>query len=95
MKTKHMIKKSSARNSTIAEQVSKCHDIVCDDIERQMTKLKAWSNLKNTQYESRWKAGTCKICGEHMEYCITHYHAQLHGYKRAEDLIKADMIKFD
>jgi hypothetical protein len=26
---------------------------------------------------------------------ITHSHAELHGYKRAEDLIAAGMINFD
>jgi hypothetical protein len=47
-----------------------------------------------TKHITRWNPGFCKICGEHME-CITHSHAELHGYKRAEDLIAAGMIIFD
>ena len=97
MNTKRMLKRSSTRHtpSVVAEQVSKCHEVACYDIEAEYNKQKAWSNLQNTHHESRWKAGTCLICGEYMQYCITNYHANLHGYKTAEDLIKAGMIAFD
>jgi hypothetical protein len=80
----------------VAEQIRVFHDVSCDEIEDGIKeKRPIWTNLKNTRYESRWRAGTCAICGEHMEYCITHYHAGLHGYKSAEELIKAGKVIFD
>jgi hypothetical protein len=30
-----------------------------------------------------------------MEYCITNYHAGIHGYKSAEAMIKAGKVIFD
>ena len=90
-------KRSSTRHtpSALIEQIDRCHRISCADIERLKVKLQAWKDLRNTRYESRWKAGTCAICGEHMEYCITNYHAGLHGYKSAEAMIKAGKVIFD
>ena len=91
------IKKTSNRRlpSGLVEQIQSCHHAACADIEKQRVKAKAWNDLQNTRHESRWRAGTCLICGEYMEYCITNYHAQLHGYKSAEDLIAAGQIIFE
>jgi hypothetical protein len=91
------IKKTSNRRlpSGLVEQIQSCHHAACADIEKQRVKAKAWNDLQNTRHESRWRAGTCLICGEYMEYCITNYHAQLHGYKDAEALIKDGKICFE
>lgn len=48
----------------------------------------------NHKHKSRWCPGYCKICGEYMEV-ITHLHAAEHGYKSAEDFIKAGNVIFD
>jgi hypothetical protein len=97
MQKKTMVKRSSARHipSALAEQIDKCHSVACEDIEKQKIKFQAWKDLRNTKHESRWKAGTCAICGEYMEYCITNYHAGLHGYKSAEAMIRAGKVIFD
>ena len=94
---KRMLTKSSTRHtaSALAEQIDSCHAAACHDIENTKRRGVIWADLQNTKHASRWRPGTCLICGEHMDYCITHYHAQLHGYKRAEDLIKAGVIVFD
>ena len=91
------IKKSSTRRmpSGLVEKIQSENQEICADIEKQYTRIKAFASLKNTRHASRWKAGTCKICGEYMEYCITNYHARLHGYKSAEALIKAGKVIFD
>lgn len=81
--------------SALVTQIDICHNTACADIEKQRVKAKAWNDLQNTRHESRWRAGTCLICGEYMEYCITNYHAKLHGYKSAEDLIAAGQIAFE
>lgn len=81
--------------SALVTQIDICHNTACADIEKKRIKAKAWNDLQNTRHESRWRAGTCLICGEYMEYCITNYHAQLHGYKDAEALIKDGKICFE
>jgi hypothetical protein len=81
--------------SALVTQIDICHNAACADIEKQRVKAKAWNDLYNTRHASRWKSGTCLICGEYMEYCITNYHAQLHGYKSAEALIRAGKICFE
>jgi len=97
MREKRTLTRSSTRHmsSALAEQIENCHNAACHSIEQTRIRNQAWSNLKQTRYESRWKAGTCAICGEYMEYCITNYHAHLHGYKSADAMIKAGMIIFD
>ena len=94
---KRTLTRSSTRhtNSALAEQIENCHNAACHDIENTIRRGKAWNDLKNTKHISRWKAGTCAICGEYMEYCITNYHAGLHGYKSAEAMIKAGKVIFD
>jgi hypothetical protein len=81
--------------SALVTQIDICHNTACADIEKKRIKAKAWNDLQNTRHNSRWRAGTCLICGEYMEYCITNYHAQLHGYKDAEALIKDGKICFE
>ena len=81
--------------SALVTQIDICHNTACADIEKKRIKAKAWNDLQNTRHNSRWRAGTCLICGEYMEYCITNYHAQLHGYKSAEALIRAGKICFE
>lgn len=81
--------------SALVTQIDICHNTACADIEKQRVKAKAWNDLQNTRHNSRWRAGTCLICGEYMEYCITNYHAQLHGYKSAEAIIRAGKICFE
>lgn len=81
--------------SALVTQIDICHNTACADIEKKRIKAKAWNDLQNTRHNSRWRAGTCLICGEYMEYCITNYHARLHGYKSAEALIRAGKICFE
>ena len=81
--------------SALVTQIDICHNTACTDIEKKRIKAKAWNDLQNTRHNSRWRAGTCLICGEYMEYCITNYHARLHGYKSAEALIRAGKICFE
>ena len=82
-----------------SRQVRRSREIAYSDVEmeqhqreigiRNLAKISTHSKLK-----SRWCSGTCKLCGEHMDV-ITHYHAGLHGYKRAEDFIKDGNVIFD
>jgi hypothetical protein len=44
--------------------------------------------------DSRWKSGVCRICGMKL-LCVTHSHAQTHGFKTAEEMIAAGKVKFD
>lgn len=41
---------------------------------------------------SRWNSGVCSICGKWVE-CITQDHARLHGYKNADEMAKAGIVK--
>ncbi len=91
MKEKRTRKTGYHKPRALAKQIRKCHDISCDEIER---KEKPGMCLPRSKNKTRWSSGFCKICGEHMDL-VTHYHANLHGYKRAEDLIRAGMITFD
>jgi hypothetical protein len=45
-----------------------------------------------TKRPSRWNSGVCSICGKWVE-CITQDHARLHGYKNADEMAKAGVIK--
>lgn len=94
---KRTLQKSHGRHtpSVLLEQIQRSHDTVCTDIAKKKQKIKAWSDLQNTKKVSRWRPGLCVICGEHMDYCITNYHAGLHGYKSADALIRAGKIIFD
>ena len=76
----------------LKEQIRKCHDVSCNMIERE--KKKPSINIPKPKKKTRWCGGFCKLCGEHMD-CITHLHAESHGYKSAEDLIAAGQIVFD
>jgi hypothetical protein len=96
VKTIRTQKRSSIRHSgKEAEAVSDCHNAVCSQIEKEKKRIHSWHDLQNTKSVSRWRAGTCLICGEYMSGCITHYHAELHGFKSAEEMIEAGAIRFD
>lgn len=77
----------------LKEQISKCHDISCNMIERDRLR-KPGLTMPKPKHLTRWCSGFCKLCGEHMD-CITHLHAESHGYKSAEELIEAGAIIFD
>ena len=77
---------------TLSAQIRKCHDVSCNMIEREMKPPKV--NLPRPKKMTRWSSGFCKLCGEHMD-CVTHYHAGLHGYKTAEEFIKAGNYIYD
>ena len=97
MKTIRTQKRSSLRNtpSRELEAIARCHNKVCYEIEKERKQFHSWRDLQNTKQVSRWKAGTCKICGEYMACCITNYHASLHGFKNAEEMIEAGAVIFD
>ena len=68
------------------------HAVSCEMIEHERQKpgmVLPWPKKK-----TRWMAGSCVICGEHMDV-ITNYHAQLHGYKNADEFIKAGKVRFE
>ena len=92
MKEKRTRKTGCHKPRKLQEQIRKCHEVSCEMIERE--KKKPSVNLPRNKKHTRWSSGFCKICGEHMD-CITNYHAQLHGYKSAEDLIAAGQIVFE
>jgi hypothetical protein len=96
MAEKRTRKTSWHRPRELERQIRKMHDISCQIIENESRNQnkKQRPITMPTKHITRWNPGFCKICGEHME-CITHSHAELHGYKRAEDLIAAEMIIFD
>jgi hypothetical protein len=75
----------------LVTQIRVVHDIICDEIEK---KPDYRLHLPKSKKPTRWSSGVCKLCGEHMD-CITHLHAERHGYKSAEDLIAAGAIIFD
>lgn len=50
------------------------------------------SNPKNSKNKSRWDSGVCSICGQWIE-CITQEHAKEHGYKNADEMAKAGVVK--
>lgn len=39
-----------------------------------------------------WTAGRCKICGECYEV-LTNYHAERHGFKNKQEMIKAGAVE--
>ena len=41
---------------------------------------------------SRWNSGVCSICGKWVE-CITQAHAKEHGYKNADEMARAGVVK--
>ena len=45
-----------------------------------------------TKRPSRWDSGVCSICGKWVEG-ITQEHAKEHGYKNADEMAKAGVIK--
>jgi hypothetical protein len=75
----------------------------CSKIERRV-QLAACASIEHKEskpvsihmakHKTRWCAGTCLICGEHMDV-VTHYHAQIHGYDSAEDYIADGNVRFD
>ena len=69
------------------------HKVSCEMIEREEGK-RAGVILPWPKKKTRWMAGTCEICKEHMDV-ITNHHAQLHGYKNADALIEAGKVRFD
>jgi hypothetical protein len=77
--------------AALEKKIRECHNTSCDLIER---KNKPSMQMPKPKNMTRWSSGFCKICGEHME-CITHSHAEKHGYKSAENLIADGMIHFD
>lgn len=95
MKKKRTQPRSNTRHGVSREAISLCHDTICNDIEKERQKAKSWSDLQNVKTDSRWRAGTCKICGEHYDYCLTNYHASKHGFKNAEEMIQAGAVIFD
>ena len=92
MNEKRTRKMSTKKPKEVSSLIQQCHDIACCDIERDNKKPSM--NLPKPKHMTRWSSGFCKLCGEHMD-CITHLHAEKHGYKRAEDLIAAGAIVFD
>ena len=96
MKTIRTRRKSNIRTDCReAKIVADCHNALCSQIEKEKKRIHSWHDLQNTKSVSRWRAGTCLICGEYMAGCITHYHAELHGFKSAEEMIEAGAIRFD
>ena len=41
---------------------------------------------------SRWNSGVCSICGKWVE-CITQEHAKEHGYRNADEMARAGVVK--
>ena len=76
----------------LQEQIRKCHEVSCEMIERE--KKKPNINIPKPKKKTRWSSGFCKLCGEHMD-CVTHLHAESHGYKSAEEFIKAGNYAYD
>ena len=79
-------------SKSMERKISRCHAAACSSIEGGH--LIKFADLQNIKKASRWRPGRCKICGEYMEFCITNYHAGLHGYKSADALIKDGQIEF-
>lgn len=92
IRKKRTCKTGYNKQRSLSNKIRHCHDVSCYMIERKHRKPAI--NLPITKHVTRWIPGFCKICGEYMDV-ITHYHAELHGYKRAEELIAAGMIYFD
>jgi hypothetical protein len=76
----------------LSAQIQRCHDVSCNMIEHDTKKPSI--NLPKPKKKTRWSSGFCKLCGEHME-CVTHLHAESHGYKSAEEFIEAGNYAFD
>ena len=91
MREKRTRRMTTKKPRALEAEVRKYHNISCDLIERGD---KPSMTMPKPKIMTRWSSGICKICGEHME-CITHSHAEKHGYKKAEDLIAEGHINFD
>lgn len=63
--------------------------IVCGEIENA---TKDWhAPLPEQKHVTRWRAGTCTICGEWSTY-ISQDHAHRHGYKNADEMAHAGVM---
>lgn len=49
------------------------------------------AKLPKQKWPTRWRAGVCRICGERFDF-VAHAHAQRHGFKDAEEMVRADVI---
>lgn len=58
--------------------------------EKRGARTYSWS-VKN-KAALAWTAGRCKICGECYEV-LTNYHAERHGFKNKEEMIKAGAVE--
>ena len=63
--------------------------IVCGEIDNERRPHKATSPRQKKL--TRWRAGTCRICGEWSSY-ISQDHARRHGYKNADEMAHADVM---
>ena len=48
--------------------------------------------VKNNNVRSRWDSGICSLCGKWVEM-ITQEHAKEHGFKNADEMAKAGIVK--
>lgn len=93
MKEKRTRKTGYHKPRTLEVQMRFNHDVSCSMIERDRLR-KPPMTMPSPRHTSRWCSGCCRICGEHME-CVTNLHAEKHGYKNANEMIKAGQIIFD
>ena len=61
-------------------------------MERKPDKLTGIRLAKNNNVKSRWNSGICSLCGKWVEM-ITQEHAKKHGFKNADEMVKAGVIK--
>ena len=91
--------KNSTMRGDSGKQVRWCSQVVYKQIENEKYKEEHGCSAiarvaVKTKHKSRWCPGYCKICGEYMEV-VTHLHAAEHGYKSAEEFIKAGNVIFE
>ena len=59
---------------------------------RKTDKLMGIRLVKNNNVRSRWDSGICSLCGKWVEM-ITQEHAKEHGFKNADEMAKAGIVK--
>ncbi len=59
---------------------------------RKSDKLTGIRLVKNNNVRSRWNSGICSLCGKWVEM-ITQEHAKEHGFKNADEMARAGVVK--
>ena len=78
---------------TMAKGIRQCHEVSCNKIESRPKKPEALATItRKTKNHTRWTPGICSICGEWCEM-ITQKHAHGHGFKNADEMAKAGIVK--